>query len=975
MNNIRISDLSYLNYTNYTPNDLLVIVSYNGVSGETKNTKINDIKNYLSGSTSFDIANKFDKSGGTINGNLTVTGNTSLQGLTATTISATTYQNLPVSGLTSGSGIGISGSNGNFTISFTGSTGTSTIGGNFLPLSGGTVSGNTTFLSGLTANTLSFNTSYSGTTPYGTMSWNTDFGVPQVGMIGGNVVQKVGESVYAYVRNVETTDLSRGEVVYIFGASGDKISVKRASSTGDTTSSKTLGVVAEPIQANKLGFVITQGTLDKLDLSGYTAGDIVWLSRTPGQFTKTKEYAPNHLVFVGVVQRATHGNGQLYVKPQNGYELDELHNVAVTGATFGDLLIYSANSGNNLWVNSKTLPGSYTITGDTSIGGKLNVTGNTSLQGLTATTTNINGNLTVTGTTSLQSFTGTSGTINGNLTVTGNTSLRGLTATTTNINGNLTVTGNTSLRGLTATTTNINGDLTVTGNTSLRGLTATTTNINGDLTVTGNTSLQSFTGTSGTINGNLTVTAKTTTETLSITSGATAGYVLTAIDTSGNTQWRSLGSDGNQLDPVLTITGTTGGTLTIGDKFLISGGTGLWSGRDNQIADYTGTTPPYFSYYSAQTDDAVFVTDTLSTYRFNGTNWIPWRGTAILQNGNSLSTAVNIGTNDNQNLTFKTSGRSRMLISGSTGRIYIGTGTTMPIDETLVIDGGGSTNLNLSNGGSSIKFADSRYFGYRDGNPSSGVTGTTFTIAQTARETLRINHDYRSNENITFGPTNRIFITAPDVVSNGSFLINPHPSNPNNPSRLIGRNANGFNIDNTLAIQANVPRNGIIFQGFTAWNGGTGTTATSTINSVKISPTADMVTGTTIGNLLVLDPIINYTGGSLSLRGIYYNPTMSATTSAFTETAIETVRGNVLFNTLSGNTGIGTTSPRVKLDVSGSTIISSGLSASTVTITNPYVPTGSTDPTGTAGTISWSGDTLYFRNTTGWIRITGQTSW
>ena len=36
------------------------------------------------------ISNKFDKSGGTVNGNLTVTGNTSLQAVTATTISATT---------------------------------------------------------------------------------------------------------------------------------------------------------------------------------------------------------------------------------------------------------------------------------------------------------------------------------------------------------------------------------------------------------------------------------------------------------------------------------------------------------------------------------------------------------------------------------------------------------------------------------------------------------------------------------------------------------------------------------------------------------------------------------------------------------------------------------------------------------------------------------------------------------------------
>ena len=82
----------------------------------------------------------------------TVTGETIFQsGLTANTISATTYQNLPVSGLTGGSNIGITNNNNNFTISYTGSTGVS---GNFLPLSGGTVTGGTVFQSGLTANTL-----------------------------------------------------------------------------------------------------------------------------------------------------------------------------------------------------------------------------------------------------------------------------------------------------------------------------------------------------------------------------------------------------------------------------------------------------------------------------------------------------------------------------------------------------------------------------------------------------------------------------------------------------------------------------------------------------------------------------------------------------------------------------------------------------------------------------------------------------
>jgi hypothetical protein len=86
-------------------------------------------------------------SGGTVTGATQFTG-----GLTADTISATTYFNLPVSGLTSGVGIGVSNSNGNYTISYTGSSS-----GSF---TGGTVTGPTIFTNGLTANTISATTYY-----------------------------------------------------------------------------------------------------------------------------------------------------------------------------------------------------------------------------------------------------------------------------------------------------------------------------------------------------------------------------------------------------------------------------------------------------------------------------------------------------------------------------------------------------------------------------------------------------------------------------------------------------------------------------------------------------------------------------------------------------------------------------------------------------------------------------------------------
>jgi len=46
----------------------------------------------------------------------------------------------------------------------------------------------------------------------------------------------------------------------------------------------------------------------------------------------------------------------------------------------------SSFSGTPLWVNTKTLNGSYTITGNTNIGGNLTVSGTTFLQGLSATT-------------------------------------------------------------------------------------------------------------------------------------------------------------------------------------------------------------------------------------------------------------------------------------------------------------------------------------------------------------------------------------------------------------------------------------------------------------------------------------------------------------------------------------------------------------------------------------------------------------
>ena len=154
-------------------------------------------------------------------------------------------------------------------------------------------------------------------------------------------------STVSYVRNAEANTLTTGTVVYLFGGTGDHATVKRADNDSDATSSKTVGLVAANIATSENGPVVTRGYVDGIDLSvGYAEGDILWLGEDGG-FTKTKPVAPEHLVFIGVVVRATN-NGIVYVATQNGYELDELHDVAISNTlASGQFLKYNGS----IWVN------------------------------------------------------------------------------------------------------------------------------------------------------------------------------------------------------------------------------------------------------------------------------------------------------------------------------------------------------------------------------------------------------------------------------------------------------------------------------------------------------------------------------------------------------------------------------------------------------------------------------------------------
>ena len=153
----------------------------------------------------------------------------------------------------------------------------------------------------------------------------------------------------AEVTNAESTTITKGQVVYAFGATGNRMSVKLAYNTLDATSAKTLGIVSDAsIAANGTGTITLVGEVGGLTLGAYAEGDQLYLGATAGSVTNVKPYAPNHLVYVGIVERANNGNGELYVRVQNGYELNELHDVQITTTpAAGALLVYDAT--NSLW--------------------------------------------------------------------------------------------------------------------------------------------------------------------------------------------------------------------------------------------------------------------------------------------------------------------------------------------------------------------------------------------------------------------------------------------------------------------------------------------------------------------------------------------------------------------------------------------------------------------------------------------------
>jgi len=205
---------------------------------------------------------------------------------------------------------------------------------------------------------IEFDTSTVIPTSVGRLSWNPDDGTLNLGLIGGNVVNQLGQELVQRCYNNTGSPIPEGAVVKVVGSTGQRLTIELAQANNDANSLTVIGVATETIADKALGYVAVEGFVRGLNTNGFSDGEVIWLSpTTPGQWTNVKPVAPQHLVMVGyVVKGGSGGAGSIFVKVQNGYELGELHDVRVSAhasLVTGEVLAWDAAT--SVWTNSMAL--------------------------------------------------------------------------------------------------------------------------------------------------------------------------------------------------------------------------------------------------------------------------------------------------------------------------------------------------------------------------------------------------------------------------------------------------------------------------------------------------------------------------------------------------------------------------------------------------------------------------------------------
>jgi len=138
-----------------------------------------------------------------------------------------------------------------------------------------------------------------------------------------DVKQQIGQELYVKVKNPTAGQIPNGTVVYISGSDSGRPTIlpARASDLDSGIIDEIIGMTTENIPAGGTGFVTTSGLVRDIVTSGFTEGDIAWLSPTvAGAITATKPIYPNYAIEIGIITIAHAVSGSSLIRIINSSE-------------------------------------------------------------------------------------------------------------------------------------------------------------------------------------------------------------------------------------------------------------------------------------------------------------------------------------------------------------------------------------------------------------------------------------------------------------------------------------------------------------------------------------------------------------------------------------------------------------------------------------------------------------------------------
>ena len=192
------------------------------------------------------------------------------------------------------------------------------------------------------------------------LTWNADDGTLNVGLYN-DVVLQVGQEIHYYAQNYSGVKINNGQPVMFagtIGASG-KLRFDLAEADPLIPVEYFMGLVTQDIEKNIFGYVTKFGLVRGINTTGtpvgetWNDGDLLYLSTTAGQLTKTPPTAPDPKILVAAVVYSHAIVGSLFVRPTFGDYLSSLHDVYITSIADNDILIW--DNTNERWINTSDI--------------------------------------------------------------------------------------------------------------------------------------------------------------------------------------------------------------------------------------------------------------------------------------------------------------------------------------------------------------------------------------------------------------------------------------------------------------------------------------------------------------------------------------------------------------------------------------------------------------------------------------------